>query len=169
MMVSGLSFIALLIFRTAAITSPAHPLHISVTEIEYNEKNKSFEIMMRIFTDDLEEGVRRQQKDMRLNIMQPPAGKTTDQLIEAYLAAHFRLSVDNKVRKADYLGHELEADAVICYIEVTGIKSWKTIEIKNNILMEVYDDQSNIVNVTVNDKVKSLRLTESEQSGRFTF
>lgn len=168
-MVPGLSFIALLIFGTGVAVSPPHPLHVSVTEIEFNEKNKSLEIMMRIFTDDLEEAIRRQQNDKSLNILHPPEGKTTDQIISDYLAAHLRLSLDGKIRKLNYLGHEVEADAVVCYIEVTGVKNWKYIEIRNNIITEVYDDQSNIINVTVNDKVKSLRLTESEQSGRLTF
>ena len=36
-----------------------HPLHVSVTEIEMDDKDKRLEIMMRVFMDDLEVTLRR--------------------------------------------------------------------------------------------------------------
>ena len=37
-----------------AVFFSLHPIHVSVTEIEYDEKDRALEIMMRVFVDDLE-------------------------------------------------------------------------------------------------------------------
>ena len=41
-------------FYIRLMVSFVHPIHVSVTEIEMDEKDKRLEIMMRVFTDDLE-------------------------------------------------------------------------------------------------------------------
>lgn len=146
-----------------------HPIHISVTEIEYDTKDKALEIMTRIWIDDLEEAIRDRQKDRTVNLLNPSAGVTTDQLVSSYLEAHFRVSLDGKVQRPNYLGHERDGDALICFLEIGGVKKWKLIEVMNDVIMEVYDDQSNIVHVTVGETVKSLRLTESNPSGKLPF
>ena len=147
----------------------AHPMHISVTEIVYDQKEKELEITMRIFAEDLEEAIRDKQKNRNLDILNPPKGTTTDQLIADYLPAHFKISLDNKPQKIQLLGHEEDGEALICYIRVANIKKWKTIDINNNMILEIYDDQSNLVHVTVGETVKSLRFMENTTSGKLSF
>lgn len=161
-------FFSYIVFSAGMAVTPVHPLHVSVTEIEFDEKDKALEIIMRIFIDDLEEAIRIHQQDKTLNILEPRQ-KTSDQLVNEYLAKHFRIFLDGKQQKTIYLGHELEGDAIICYIEVANVRKWKVIEIINDIIFEVYDDQSNIINVTVRDDVKSLRLTTHSSSGKIAF
>lgn len=145
-----------------------HPLHVSVTEIEYDQKEKELEVMVRIFTDDLEKALREEQNLPDLDILNPQ-GKTTDQLLSLYLSAHLKISLDNTLQQQRYLGHEEEGQALICYIQVPNIKRWKTIEVMDDIMMGMYDDQSNLVHVTVNGNVKSMRLVPDEPSGKLTF
>jgi hypothetical protein len=146
-----------------------HPIHVSVTEVEFDPKDQALEIMMRVFIDDLELSLRESRKEPELDILHPPKGTTTDQLVSEYLKDHFKISLDNKLQKTNYLGHEREAEAFIFYIEVKDVKKWKTISIQNDIIMATHDDQSNIVHVYVNDKVKSLRLTRNTPSDKLTF
>jgi hypothetical protein len=146
-----------------------HPLHVSVTEIEFDEKDKALEIMMRVFIDDLELTLRNDLKQPELDILQPNNGMTIDQMVRGYLKDRFKISLDNKVQKVNYLGHEREGDAFIFYIEVSNIKGWKTIQILNSIITETHDDQSNLVHVTVRDKVRSLRLTRDTPVDKLTF
>jgi hypothetical protein len=147
----------------------AHPLHVSVTEIAFQEQKKSLEIMMRVFADDLEETLRSDLRQPELDIAAPKNGQTTDQMIDNYLKKHFKIIVDAKELKAGYLGHEREGEAFIFFIEVTNLKKLKTIEIKNDIITELYEDQSNLVHVTVNKVVKSLRLTRDTPADKLTF
>jgi hypothetical protein len=54
-------------------------------------------------------------------------------------------------------------------VEVSPVKRWKKIQVTNSIIMETYRDQSNLVHVTVQGKVKSLRLMGDESTGQLDF
>lgn len=146
-----------------------HPIHVSVTEIEFDEKDKALEIMMRVFMDDLELTLRNELADPDLDIMKPKNGKTTDQMASDYLKKHFKITLDNKAQMINFLGHEEESDAFIFYIEVPKVKKFKTIQVQNSIIQATHDDQSNLVHVTVRDNTKSLRLTRSNPIDKLTF
>ncbi|MCD9016294.1 DUF6702 family protein [Parachryseolinea silvisoli] len=163
-MVSGvLSFVQWLVLVVVA-----HPLHVSVTEVAFDEKDKALEIMMRVFVDDLEVVMRNRLKQPELDIT-VPKGITVDEMMGPYLAEHFTIQLDGKAQKVKYLGHEKEGEAFIFYVEVSPVKRWKKIQVTNSVIMETYRDQSNLVHVTVQGKVKSLRLTADESTGQLDF
>lgn len=159
--------IIILSFLSAVLTF--HPVHVSVTEIEVDTKEKELEIVSRIFIDDLELAIRQAKKQPELNLLEPKDGVTTDQLVSEYLQSRFRISLGNKPQKIKYLGHQVENEALICYIQVQSVKKIQTIEVYNSIITELHDDQSNLVHVTVNEKVKSLRLMRETPFGTLTF
>jgi hypothetical protein len=136
-----------------------HPIHVSITEVEHNEKSKALQMTVRIFIDDLETSVRNKIKEPDLDLLEPGGGRATDQLVKQYLADNFFLKVDKKQAKQNYLGHEIEGPAMICYIEVENVKKFTTLEFTNRVIHETHSDQSNLINVNYQDKVKSLRLT----------
>jgi len=146
-----------------------HPIHISVTEINYNEKSKSLQITSRMFVDEIELGVRAQRKEPELDILEPKNGATTKQLIANYMAAHFKIKIDGKPAKVNFLGHEKEDISFVCYLEIENVKKLKTIEVFNDIITEIHDDQSNLVHITYKNPVKSVRLTRENTSEVFTF
>lgn len=146
-----------------------HPIHISVTEINYNEKSKSFQIVSRIFVDEMELGVRAQLKQPDLDILEPKNGSTTQVLIQNYLAQHFKIKIDGKPTKQIFLGFEKEDVSLVCYIEIENVKKLKTLEVMNDVVTEIHDDQSNLVHVTYKSPVKSVRLTREKVSEIFKF
>jgi len=150
------------------MVSFVHPIHVSVTEIEMDEKDKRLEIMMRVFTDDLELTLRQATNQPELDFLSLTA-KGRDEMVAGYLKNHFKISLDGKAQKITYLGHEQEDPALIFYIEVPNVKKWKTIEVQNDIIMEVHTDQSNLVHVTVKEKIRSLRLTKNTPADKLTF
>ena len=146
-----------------------HPIHVSITEIGFDEKERELEIIMRIFWDDLERAIRDERKQPDLNLLEPGNAITTDQLISGYLQTRFKISLNNKLQRTKYLGHEVEGEAILCYIQVMNVRKFDTIEVFNTIHTELFEDQSNLVHVTVNEKVKSLRLMRDSPSGKLTF
>lgn len=146
-----------------------HPMHVSVTEIKFDEKDKELEVVSRIFIDDFEKTLQNKLQQPELDILQPKNGLTTDQMAEKYLIEHIKITLDKKAQTIDYLGHEREGEAFIFYFVVSKVKKWKTIEISNDVIMETHDDQSNLVHVTVQENVKSLRLTREKSADKLTF
>lgn len=126
----------------------AHQFHVSKCSIEYNEKEKAVQITLQVFIDDLEEALREQGVD-QLFLGTEKESKKADEYIEKYLQQRFNLAINQKEKEPVYLGKELSEDltAFWFYLEVPKVKNMKEIKIFNNILMEIFDDQKNIINV----------------------
>jgi hypothetical protein len=146
-----------------------HPIHLSVSEINYSEKDKALQITSRIFLDDLELSIQKQLNKPNLDLLEPGKDLTTEKLISDYVLQHFSVKLDGKIQKLNFLGFEREDPAIICYIEIENIKKFKTIEIKNDVIMETHNDQSNLVHVTYKGPVKSLRLVREKAADILTF
>ncbi len=136
-----------------------HPMHVSVTEIEMDEKDTRLEIMMRVFIDDLEITLKESFQDPTIDILNP-SKQTVDQMMATYLGAHFKIMLDNKAQVINYLGHEKDNEAFVFYLEVSKVKNWKTIQVQNDIITEVYSDQSNLVH--------RMRTGQPETANRFS-
>jgi hypothetical protein len=146
-----------------------HPVHISVTEINYSEKDKALQIVSRLFIDDLELSIRAKRKDPNLDLMEPKSPLTTKQLVMEYLMEHLRVKLDGKVAKMNFLAAEKEDLSLVCYIEIANVKKIKTMEVFNDAIMATHEDQSNLVHVTFKSPVKSARLVYSNPSEKFIF
>jgi hypothetical protein len=146
-----------------------HPIHVSIIEVEHNEKAKALQMTLRIFVDDLEASVRSKINQPELDLLNPGTGRTTDQLVKDYLADKLFVKVDKKLAKLNYLGHEIEGPAMICYIEVENVKKFSSLEVTNRVIHETHEDQSNLVNVNYLGQVKSLRLTVEKPTDAVLF
>ena len=156
-------------FFLSLIMTALHPLHVSVTEIKFDPKDKELEITVRIFLDDLEEAIRQDRKLPSLDITNPGTGLTTDQLVSTYLSTRLTTKVDNKTAVIKYLGHEIDGDAIVVYAYAPGVKKLKSIEVYHSTITEVYEDQSNLVHITLGEKTRSLRLMRDTTSGSIVF
>jgi hypothetical protein len=152
-----------------AFASLVHPIHISVSEINYNEKSKSLQMTTRIFADELELGVRAQRKEVDLDLLEPKNGVATKQMIQNYLLEHIKIKIDGKPAKMNFLGFEKEDISIVSYIEIENVKKLKTVEVFNDLITELHDDQSNLVHITYKSPVKSARLTRDNPKEIFTF
>ena len=146
-----------------------HPIHLSVSEIEYSEKNKALQITSRIFTDDLTSAIRLSRNEPELDIFEPKNGLTSNQLILDYLTQHLKVKVDGKLQKIQLLDKEKEGPALICYIDIANIEKVKSLEVFNDIITEIHDDQSNLVHVTYKGPIRSVRLLKEKPSEVFQF
>lgn len=148
--------------------SAFHKFYVSVTEIEYNTKAKSLQIISRVFTDDFENLLKkRYDKDLRLE-----AGNETPEVasyIKKYLDQKLQIRVDNKPVQINYLGKEYENDVILLYIEVTEIQDFKEISVKNEVLVDLFREQKNLVHVEHRGETKSLVLLEGNEEGSLSF
>lgn len=139
------------------ISSLFHPFHVSVTEIEHKQETKSLEVSSRIFLDDLEEGITTQ-TDQIFDIVTPDDVAQRDRLVQEYVENRIKVWVNGKEKDMVYIGHEIDVDVMWCYIEIMGIKKMTKIEVENSVLLDTFDDQTNLVHITYKDKTRSLKL-----------
>ena len=123
----------------------AHAYHTSLTEIQYNVREKSLEISIRMFTDDLETALTKANNGQKVMI----GGKNdnSDAVLNKYVQQHFAILLSQKQKRAmNVLGKEIEGDATWVYVEIPNAQDFKGNILYNNIMQELFDDQTNLVN-----------------------
>ncbi len=148
----------------------AHEFHVSKCVIECNEEAKAIQVSLHIFIDDLEEALRQQGAD-KLFICTEKESKKAEKYLNRYLQRHFVLIVNNKKVEYEFIGKEISDDlaAVWCYLEVKDIKRIKSMELKNDILMEIFDDQRNIISLTYNKKEEYMMFDKGNSTETINF
>ena len=145
-----------------------HPFHISVTDIEYDAEAKSVEIAQKIFMDDFEE-VLSASGDRMVDLIDASQKDANDQLIEAYLLKNFSLTINGKPAVYQFLGTQIEDDAIWCFMEIPKTRKFKRIEVNSSVLIERFNDQLNLVHIKHEDKIRSMRLHVNNVSEIFSY
>lgn len=146
----------LLIFPLMSM-STAHKFYVSITKVEYIEKENSIQIIAKIFTEDLEKTLReRYSPDIHLDSKKET--ETDAEFIQKYLLKKLKININNSPVTIDYIGKEYENDVVKIYMEVQNVSEIKSFEIENKILMDMFEEQQNIIHFKKNKLRKSLML-----------
>jgi len=151
--------------------SPAldlHPFHVSVTEINQNSKDKTLEISCKIFTDDFEDALTKKYK-AKVDLVQPKDKPAMDKLVSDYISNHLSIKADDKNAVMNYIGFEVESEAVYVYLQVNDIASLKKTEVTCTILHDMYTDQTEIIHVIVNGNRKSVKIDYPANQASFQF
>lgn len=134
-----------------------HPIHISRSEINYDTEAKSLQITLHVFIDDLEEAMKLE------GFSVPKIGtkselKNSDQLILEYFRKKYQFSNSrNEPLTYHWIGKELGDSplALVCYLEIENVNSIQQISVRNDLNMDLYDDQVNIMETFLNNRPKS--------------
>lgn len=145
-----------------------HPFHVSTTEINHNSADKVLEITCRIFTDDFENILRKNYKT-RVDLSSDKEKAGMDKLVSDYIIKHLQLRTNDKTVSLNYLGFEIDHEAVNSYLQVENIVSVKKIEAVNSLMYDMYEDQIGIMHVMVNGNRKSTKLDYPNTNAVFSF
>lgn len=133
-----------------------HDFHTSLAEIEYNTNSKSFEVSLRVFTDDLEQALSQKNDLENLSLDKT---KKYNHLIEAYIKHNFYLiDPKNQQLPISFLGKELDDDVTWVYFEMPFRKYKPGYKMRNSILTELFDDQVNFINLKYKGQKESYLL-----------
>lgn len=136
-----------LIISSLTFQADLHEFHFGKFEIEHNEENKSLEIAMYLFLDDLEEGITKQEGIEKLYLCTEKETQEATQEMIDYLTTNFVIYHQDGKLPMQFIGKELSEDltAVWCYLEITLPDHIDEISLSNSILMELFEDQKNLV------------------------
>ena len=157
----------LLLFSLSSFKTD-HKFYVSVTEIEYNQKAESLQIISRVFIDDLEKLLQKRYDASIILSEKNDNEKITDHL-KKYIGQKMKIQVDGKPYKLNYIGKEYENDLALIYIEIPNVPEFKNIRIKNAILTDMFSEQKNLVHVEYKGETKSLILTSGKDEDLIIF
>ena len=160
--------VLLLLLIVPLFAFTAHKYYLSLTQIEYNAKNKSVEVIINVFIDDLETALNAiHNKSFKLDTKDEP--KDSDDYFFKYLQDNVKLKIEGKPVTYSYVGKEYDVDVIFFYLEVKNVNTFNEITVNNTLLIEHFPDQQNLIKSKVNKKHKSLMLTKKEQSGTIKY
>lgn len=145
------------VFLFFSFNTVKHPYHVGSVEISYNPKSKAFEITGRFFLDDLENGLgKKYGRPFHFN--DPKYKAQLNEALRSYSAEYFKLKVNNKFLKVNYIGYEEDSESVNLYLESEPIINPKKVEAAVSFLYNLFDDQINIVHIIVDGERKSEKI-----------
>ena len=145
-----------------------HPFYIAVTEINHNVTEKSLEITCKVFAEDIEQAIEKQ-NNTQLDILSEKDKEKCRQLLPGYFNRNLIISVDGRQVPLKFIGFETEKESTFCYFEVANVSSLKKMVVANTILFDFTDKQINIMHVTANGTRKSTKLDYPENEASFSF
>lgn len=132
-----------LVCIVSAPVALAHKYHTSVTRLEYNAEERSVEITIQTFADDLEDILsKRAGKSVRLD-----ASKDVDRLAFDYVRSVIELKGRNGSSELQWVGMEAKGGTVWLYVLAKMPEGLSKAFVRNSLLFDLFEDQVNIVNV----------------------
>jgi hypothetical protein len=145
-----------------------HKFYVSTTDIEFIEEDETVQIISRVFIDDLELLLKTRYSET-IKLGKNSETKNADKFIERYFTDKLQITINGKKILFKYLGNTYDDDLVKCFFKAVGVKSLENIEVKNEVLLDMFEDQQNVVHVTKNKTIKSLLLMNDRESDVLNF
>lgn len=145
-----------------------HNYHVSITQIIHNPETASLEISMKLFTEDLEMALMKKNAP-QLFLGEANEHQEADKYIHEYLHQNFSVSVNGEKYTFQILGKEVEMEETWCYLEVKDVSSISELSIKNTVFTELFQDQTNRINVKAKGQEKSLVLSGAKTEDVLNF
>lgn len=157
------AIISLCFFLIPNVTK-AHKFYTSVTQMEYNENEKSFQITMNVFIDDLETALTlANHQQLKWSNDQP----VLNQKLLQYLTNHFVVSINQqKIKQLKLIGTQEQKDLLTIYFEIPFNKKATEFAIENTFFLDLFPTQTNMVNLAYLNKKHSF-LFQKNQTKQF--
>lgn len=143
-----------------------HPVHVTVTNIDYNLEEKAFDVSLKIYTDDLESVIRKTNQ-IALNLGKTDEIYNSNEKISEYIRNNFTISINNDKfagKKLKFLKKENRDGAMWLYFRYPLTKKIKLLKVNNDLLNELYPDMTNLVIIRINREEKGYTLNKNTTS-----
>jgi hypothetical protein len=141
---------------------------VSVTEVSINTQKKKMDVSCKAFTNDLEEAIKKLY-GKSFDLKNTKDEKGAEEILKKYFNAHVSIKVGDALQILEFIGYEVEEEAVWCHFEVNDFNAKGKIIITNSILFDYISAQNNLIHCTYNGTRKSTRLVNPDKKAEFNF
>jgi len=140
-----------------------HDIHVTKCNIDFSNEEKTLQITLHIYLDDLELAIKNGGVEERLHLCTEKEHTDGEKHVFAYFEKMFQLKVNGQPVSYNFLGKEPTKDLLggWFYLEVENVQELKDLKINYGILTDLYNDQQSIVKVKGPNKKKGYFLLDS--------
>lgn len=141
-------------------------MHVSLMSIDYVQDQKIFNVFLRVYFDDflLDSGI--EPGDQKKLVFLGSDG-FTQKVISDYVNDRVNLRVNNRQINAELVNMDLSDNELRMNLTFGSAGKVNSITVRNLIMTSLYNDQTNMIIVKVNDFEEGVRLTVQETEKRF--
>ena len=137
-----------------------HKHYISLTKIDYIKEQKTVQITMKFFLDDIELA-RANRIGEPMELATKDENKLADKYLETYVRRKFKIWINEKEMSYSFLGKEYDNNEVFFYIEIENIDQINSIEVENSMLFETFEEQQNYIKLNLENIQKTFILVKA--------
>jgi hypothetical protein len=129
-----------------------HPIHVSVTNMDLDPGRGTVELSVKIFADDFQDLIfHRYSVQLRLTEQENPGDKID--AVNRYIASALQMEINGKPAEGlQFLESRLNEGAIWLYYKYNYGGRINSLKIRNTLMLEKFDDQTNLLIVAYNDK-----------------
>jgi hypothetical protein len=135
-----------------------HPVHVTLTSIDYIQEMDYFKVFVRMYFDDFLLDCELNGKEIQNNDFLNNNSETKE-VLEKYLEDKIIIKVNDKLISGELQEMEMADNEISMNLNYKSFKKPKTITVKNLIMTGLYNDQANMIIVKINDFEQGAKLT----------
>jgi hypothetical protein len=135
-----------------------HPVHVTLTSIDYIPATDSFKVFVRFYFDDFLLDYKLSGGDIQ-NKDFSDTNSSSMKIMETYIGEKIIIKVNERLISGKMENMKLTDNEISMNLEYKTVKKPKIITVKNLIMTGLYSDQSNMIIVKINDFEEGVRLT----------
>lgn len=136
-----------------------HEFYFSYTDLNYNPKTQSLEIIMSLFIDDLDVALDSTMQETFIGLQgELPE---TDSVLNRYIQSHFAIQIDKQKVPIVFVGKETNINTAEIYLEVNNLNAMpKEIKVFMNVLKAQFDQQIQVLKLTTPKQKYTASITD---------
>lgn len=129
-----------------------HPIHVSMTNVEWNEESKKFEIIIKLYRDDFELLLEQTTGQQIFFTQIKTLTEVQNAAINAYLNQNLNITLNNHTIEFDQMKNwHTNGESVWLEYQITYSRKIKRIAVKNKLMTQLFDDQTNLFIMSYNN------------------
>lgn len=135
-----------------------HPIHVSVTNVDLDPAAGTIDLSVKIFADDFQDLIL-QKYAVQLKITQQVKPAEKIGAVNRYMDEALQMEINGQeIRGMEFVGSELNEEAIWLRYHYRHKGAIRKIMIRNSIMLEMFDDQTNLMILAYDGKQNGYRL-----------
>jgi hypothetical protein len=145
----------------------AHRAHISLTTVEWNARARTLELIHRVHLHDAQRVLDEVAPTRDLALADLEGRARFALYVESCLALW--LGSEEAELALTLVGAEIEGDHILVFQEIELPEHPSALRVKCTLLRDLFDDQANHVNLTVDERTRTLRFSGEDETKSVRF
>jgi hypothetical protein len=140
------------------LSSWLHPVHVSVTNMDIDPESGGISLAVKLFSDDLQDLIHRKY-GVLLNIVEQKDPGEKISAVNRYIAESFQCMVNGTTSVLlEFQESRMNEEAIWLYYHADTGGKIRRLLIRNRLMLEKFDDQTNLIILSYHDVQNGYRL-----------